>query len=88
VPEAMATGMAVDTVGELGFPYWNPIRRRFPPDSPFFASGNVERELLAKQVTLDFTEDEINHLHKFVEIETRYFSFFTDEIFFLLRTVF
>lgn len=43
-------GMAVDTVGELGFPYWNPIRRRFSPDSPFFASGNVERELLAKQV--------------------------------------
>lgn len=40
-------GMAV---GELGFPYWNPLRRRFPPDSPFFASGNVERELLAKQV--------------------------------------
>jgi hypothetical protein len=74
VPEAMATGMAVDTVGELGFPYWNPIRRRFPPDSPFFASGNVERELLAKQVTLDFTEDEINHLHKFVEIETRRIS--------------
>lgn len=43
-------GMAVDTVA--GFPYWNPIRRRFPPDSPFFASGNVERELLAKQVLL------------------------------------
>lgn len=46
-------GMAVDTAGELGFPYWNPIRRRFPPDSPFFASGNVERELLAKQVLLE-----------------------------------
>lgn len=44
--------MAVDTGSELGFPFWNPIRRRFPPDSPFFASGNVERELLAKQVLL------------------------------------
>lgn len=46
----MAMEMAVDAAGELGFPYWNPLRRRFPPDSLFFASGNVERELLAKQV--------------------------------------
>ncbi|KFK25645.1 hypothetical protein AALP_AA8G141500 [Arabis alpina] len=70
----MATSMAVDTVAELGFPYWTPLRRRFPPDSPFFASGNVERELLAKQVALDLTEDEINHLQKFVETESRRIS--------------
>lgn len=46
----MAMVVDVDTKAELGFPYWSPIRRRFGPDSPFFASGNVERELLAKQV--------------------------------------
>lgn len=34
----------------LGFPYWKPVRRRFEPDSPFFLSSNIERELLAKQV--------------------------------------
>jgi hypothetical protein len=27
-------------------------RRRFRVDSPFFAAGNVERELLAKQVPI------------------------------------
>ncbi|KAG2335161.1 hypothetical protein Bca52824_006341 [Brassica carinata] len=70
----MAMEMAVDAIGELGFPYWNPLRRRFPPDSPFFASGNVERELLAKQVALDLTEDEINNLQKIVETETRKIS--------------
>lgn len=43
---------------KFGFSYWTPVRRRFQPDSPFFASGNVERELLAKQVALDLTEDE------------------------------
>lgn len=36
----------------LGFPYWKPLRRRFTPESPFFASGNIERELLVKQVLL------------------------------------
>jgi len=35
---------------QLGFPFWKPLRRRFGPDSPFFAPGNLERELLAKQV--------------------------------------
>ncbi|KAF9619349.1 hypothetical protein IFM89_006536 [Coptis chinensis] len=34
------------------FPFWNPIFRRFLPDSPFFSSGNIERELLAKQENL------------------------------------
>lgn len=52
-------GMAV---GELGFPYWNPLRRRFPPDSPFFASGNVERELLAKQVRMASESDACSRL--------------------------
>ncbi|KAF5188966.1 Zinc finger protein [Thalictrum thalictroides] len=46
----------------LGFPYWIPILRRFHPDSPFFASGNIERELLVKQVALDITEDEKSQL--------------------------
>lgn len=34
----------------LKFPCWKPARRRFDPDAPFFAAGNIERELLAKQV--------------------------------------
>ncbi|KAG7033369.1 Zinc finger protein [Cucurbita argyrosperma subsp. argyrosperma] len=48
------------------FPYWKPFQRRFDPDSPFFASGNVEREILAKQVALDLTEDEKLQLHNMV----------------------
>ncbi|KAK1410031.1 hypothetical protein QVD17_36563 [Tagetes erecta] len=44
------------------FKYWFPILRRFTPDDPFFASGNIERELLAKQVALDLTEEEKQHL--------------------------
>jgi hypothetical protein len=51
----MAMLVDIDTKTELGFPYWKPIRRRFGPESPFFSSGNIERELLAKQViTLSF----------------------------------
>ncbi|KAL0424196.1 UNVERIFIED_CONTAM: hypothetical protein Sradi_0954400 [Sesamum radiatum] len=42
----------------LKFPCWNPLRRRFAPDAPFFAAGNIERELLAKQVALELTEEE------------------------------
>lgn len=60
------TGMAMDIVeegqSETEFPYWNSLRRKFAPDSPFFASGNVERELLGKQVALDFTENEKQQL--------------------------
>ncbi|KAI3976039.1 hypothetical protein MKX01_016722 [Papaver californicum] len=56
---------------ELGFPYWNPVPRRFKPDSPFFASGNIERELLAKQVALDVTEDEMYQLQDMEDEETR-----------------
>ncbi|GKV40594.1 hypothetical protein SLEP1_g48214 [Rubroshorea leprosula] len=42
--------MALDSETDLSFPYWTSVRRRFGPDSSFFASGNLERELLAKQV--------------------------------------
>ncbi|XP_076921859.1 uncharacterized protein LOC143583441 [Bidens hawaiensis] len=44
------------------FKYWLPVLRRFGPDDPFFASGNIERELLAKQVALDFTEEQKQEL--------------------------
>lgn len=44
------------------FSYWMSLRRKFAPDSPFFASGNIQRQLLAKQVALDFTEDEKQQL--------------------------
>ncbi|PSR87475.1 Alginate O-acetylase AlgJ precursor [Actinidia chinensis var. chinensis] len=46
--------MDVENRDPLGFPQWSPIRRRFGPDAPFFASGNIERELLAKQIYLSF----------------------------------
>lgn len=44
------------------FKHLFPVIRRFSPDDPFFASGNIERELLAKQVALDITEDEKKQL--------------------------
>ncbi|WCJ27458.1 zinc ion binding nucleic acid binding zinc ion binding [Euphorbia peplus] len=47
---------------DLGFPYWTPVRRSFVPESPFFDNGNIQRELLAKQVALDLTEDESHHM--------------------------
>ncbi|XP_004231779.1 uncharacterized protein [Solanum lycopersicum] len=50
--------MEFDRQIELGFPFWSPTRRRFGPDDPFFAYGNIQRELLAKQVALDLTEEE------------------------------
>eukprot|EP00250_Pteridium_aquilinum_P026208 c3256_g1_i1 orf=362-1171(-) len=40
------------------FPTWKACRRKHSPDSPFFASGNLERELLAKQVILEITDEE------------------------------
>ncbi|KAM7251921.1 hypothetical protein ACFE04_023804 [Oxalis oulophora] len=58
--------MTVDTKSE--FPYWSSIRRRcFDPDSFFFAQGNIERELLAKQVALDISEDEKHQLHNMLD---------------------
>ncbi|KAH0727587.1 hypothetical protein KY290_014100 [Solanum tuberosum] len=50
--------MEFETQTQLGFPFWSPTRRRFGPDDPFFAYGNIQRELLAKQVALDLTEEE------------------------------
>ncbi|PQP94488.1 zinc finger protein 511 [Prunus yedoensis var. nudiflora] len=52
---------------QIGFPHWKPLRRRFGPESPFFASGNIERELLAKQLALDLTEDERHQLRNMVD---------------------
>ncbi|XP_010550208.1 PREDICTED: zinc finger protein 511 [Tarenaya hassleriana] len=66
--------MAGDSPPDFGFPYWAPLPRSFPPDSPFFSSGNVERELLAKQVALDLTEDERHQLQMIVENESRRIS--------------
>ncbi|KAJ7967587.1 Zinc finger protein [Quillaja saponaria] len=44
--------MDVEEKDQPGFPYWKPVCRRFGSESPFFVSGNIERELLAKQVRL------------------------------------
>ncbi|KAK6267140.1 hypothetical protein QUC31_017977 [Theobroma cacao] len=63
--------MVVDYQHDSSFPYWTSTRRRFDPDSPFFSSGNIERELLAKQVALDLTEDERNQLEKMVAKDAR-----------------
>ncbi|KAL1352671.1 hypothetical protein AAHE18_06G184600 [Arachis hypogaea] len=50
--------MEVDpNLESTSFSFWKPLRRRFNPDSPFFASGNLQRELLAKQVALELTEE-------------------------------
>ncbi|KAF9666222.1 hypothetical protein SADUNF_Sadunf16G0207200 [Salix dunnii] len=63
----MAMLVDSDTKTELGFPYWKPIRRLFGPESPFFSSGNIERELLAKQVALDLSEEEKHGLQNLVD---------------------
>lgn len=47
-----------ESAGDYKFPIWMPFRRKFTPDGSFFAPGNAERELLAKQATLELTEDE------------------------------
>ncbi|XP_050383940.1 uncharacterized protein LOC126800597 isoform X1 [Argentina anserina] len=56
---------------ELGFPYWRALRRKFAPESPFFAAGNIVRELLVKQLALDLTEDEKRELRSIVDEEGR-----------------
>lgn len=63
--------MEVEEKSKSGFPYWKSLRRRFGTESPFFASGNIERELLAKQVALDFSEDEKNQLQNMMDEEGR-----------------
>ncbi|CAI9777257.1 unnamed protein product [Fraxinus pennsylvanica] len=63
--------MEVDKIQTgMGFPHWNPVLRRFVADAPFFASGNIERELLAKQVALDLTEDEKHHIRNMEDEES------------------
>ena len=46
----------------LGF--WEVSRRRLTPDDPFFAAGDMERELLAKHVALDLSDDDRYQLEK------------------------
>ncbi|XP_065876881.1 uncharacterized protein [Euphorbia lathyris] len=67
----MAMVLDLDSNRDLGFPYWTPVRRSFRPESPFFDNGNIERELLAKQVALDLTEDEKYRLHNMVDEDGR-----------------
>ncbi|CAI0457657.1 unnamed protein product [Linum tenue] len=57
----------VDPKADSGFPCWNPVRRRFAPESPFFESGNIERELLAKQIALDLGEEEKHQLWRLLD---------------------
>lgn len=45
-----AMAMELERAVRLEFPFWSPARRRYGPDDPFFAAGNIERQLLAKQV--------------------------------------
>ncbi|KAJ6837272.1 putative E3 ubiquitin-protein ligase-like [Iris pallida] len=54
----------------LGFPIWVPVRRRLNSDDPFFAAGNIERELLAKHVALDLTEDEKYQLQEMEDADS------------------
>ncbi|GLT69850.1 hypothetical protein SLA2020_419680 [Shorea laevis] len=62
--------MVLDSETDLSFPYWTSVRRRFGPDSSFFATGNLERELLARQVALDLAEDEKHQLQKMLDQDT------------------
>ncbi|KAJ3701471.1 hypothetical protein LUZ61_005176 [Rhynchospora tenuis] len=63
--DSMDASLASPDLGlGLDFPFWVASRRRFKPDDPFFASGNLERELLAKHVALDLTEDERYQLQR------------------------
>lgn len=57
-----AASTAAAAAAVLGLSYWKPVRRNFRPDSPFFASGNLEREILAKQIALDITDIEKQQL--------------------------
>ncbi|KAE9599556.1 hypothetical protein Lal_00002625 [Lupinus albus] len=62
--------MDMDRNLQSSFPYWKPLRRTFGSDSLFFSSGNLERELLAKQVALDLTEEK-QHLENWIQEECR-----------------
>ncbi|KEH22017.1 zinc finger protein [Medicago truncatula] len=57
---------------DSNFPFWKPISRKFQPDSPFFAIGNLERELLVKQVALEFElTQEKEQLEDFIQEDGR-----------------
>ncbi|PKA56526.1 hypothetical protein AXF42_Ash015299 [Apostasia shenzhenica] len=51
----------------LGFPFWVAVRRRLAPDDVFFSDGNIERELLAKQVAIDLTDTDRYQLQKITD---------------------
>ncbi|KAG9446046.1 hypothetical protein H6P81_012174 [Aristolochia fimbriata] len=63
--------MCVEAQVELGFPFWIAAVRKFDPNAPFFVSGNIERELLAKQFALDLTEDEKCQIQNMEDMEGR-----------------
>lgn len=67
----MVAESSKENSAEIGFPYWKAVRRTFRPDASFFASGNLERELLAKQIALDLTEDEKHRLQDMCDEEGR-----------------
>ncbi|XP_052135137.1 uncharacterized protein LOC127753752 isoform X1 [Oryza glaberrima] len=64
--EAMEEELKGEAVGPRrpGLGLWLAARRRLAPDDPFFAAGDMERELLAKQVALDLSEDERYQLER------------------------
>lgn len=62
----------MDVRSDSDFPFWKPISRKFQPDSPFFAIGNLERELLVKQVALEFElTQEKEQLEDFIQEDGR-----------------
>ncbi|XP_006848252.2 zinc finger protein 511 [Amborella trichopoda] len=67
--ESGISGTVEEEKEGLDFPYWSVIRRKYDPDAPFFASGNIERELLSKQVALDLTQDEEYELSNMADAE-------------------
>lgn len=60
--EKKKEGEAGKPPGSFRFGTWVAVRRPLRVDSPFFAAGNVERELLAKQISLEITEEEKKHI--------------------------
>lgn len=64
---------------------WVPVRRRFAVDSAFFAAGNVERELLAKQVSLSFSPQNFQLDHYGKRMSHAFINSFTLYVFFQFR---
>ncbi|CAM0870798.1 unnamed protein product [Alopecurus aequalis] len=61
-PGQMGEAEVPKAVPWLGF--WEVSRRRLPPDDPFFSAGDMERELLAKHVALDLSDDDRYQLER------------------------